>query len=159
LKNLTTVYDVPPHDLIAAVAVELKAAGIVQPPKWAEFAKTGVNKEMPPTDPNWWFVRSASILRRIYIDGPVGVSRLRSFYGGKKRKGVATGAFAKGSGSVVRESLQQLEKAGYVRKLKKGRQVTPTGQAFLDDMANKIRIKMQESTKTPSAEPVAETAT
>jgi len=46
---LTTVYDVPPHDLIAALAKELKAAGKVQPPEWAEFAKTGVNKEMPPS--------------------------------------------------------------------------------------------------------------
>ena len=99
---MTTVYDVPPHDLIAAVAEELKAAGKVQPPEWAEFAKTGVNREMPPTNPDWWFVRCASVLRRIYIDGPVGVSRLRSFYGGKHRKGVATGFFCKGSGSVAK---------------------------------------------------------
>jgi small subunit ribosomal protein S19e len=159
LKNLTTVYDVPPHDLIAAVAQELKAASSIQPPEWAEFAKTGVNKEMPPTNPDWWFVRSASILRRIYIDGPVGVSRLRSFYGGKKRKGVATGAFAKGSGSVVRESLQQLEKAGYVRKLKKGRQMTPVGQAFLDNIAHSVRSKMQKATELPAQEPAAESAT
>lgn len=147
---MTTVYDVPPHDLIEAVAAELKAAGKVQPPKWAEFAKTGAHKEMPPTNPDWWFVRSASVLRRIYIDGPVGVSRLRSFYGGKKRKGVATGAFAKGSGSVIREALQQLEKAGYVRKLKVGRQITPEGQAFLDDTAHKVRSKAEGTTGTPA---------
>jgi small subunit ribosomal protein S19e len=155
LKDLTTVYDVPPHDLIAAVAQELKAAGKVQPPTWAEFAKTGVNREMPPTNPDWWFVRCASVLRRIYIDGPVGVSRLRSFYGGKHRKGVATGFFAKGSGSVVRESLQQLEKAGYVRKLKKGRQMTPEGQAYLDGVAHKVISKTQ-SEAAPAAEPAAE---
>ncbi len=148
---MTTVYDVPPNDLIEAVAEELKAAGKVQPPKWAEFAKTGAHKEMPPTNPDWWFVRSASVLRRIYIDGPVGVSRLRSFYGGKKRKGVATGAFVKGSGSVIREALQQLEKAGYVRKLKVGRQITPEGQAFLDDTAHKVRSKAEGMTGTPAA--------
>ncbi len=147
---MTTVYDVPPNDLIEAVAQELKAAGKVQPPKWAEFAKTGAHKEMPPINPDWWFVRSASVLRRIYIDGPVGVSRLRSFYGGKKRKGVATGAFAKGSGSVIREALQQLEKAGYVRKLKVGRQITPEGQAFLDDTAHKVRSKTEGTTGTPA---------
>ncbi len=152
---MTTVYDVPPHDLIAAVAKELKADGKVQPPEWAEFAKTGVNKEMPPLDPDWWYVRCASVLRRIYIDGPVGVSRLRSFYGGKQRKPVRTGGFVKGSGSVIREALQQLEKAGYVKKIKKGRQMTPAGQAFLDDLAHKIRNKMQGSTV---AEPAAESA-
>jgi len=59
----------------------------------------------------------------------------------------------KGSGSVVREALQQLEKAGYVKKIKKGRQMTPAGQAFLDDMAHKIRSKMQGSA---AAEPSAE---
>lgn len=153
---MTTVYDVPPHDLIAAVAQELKAAGKVVPPAWAEFAKTGVSKEMPPTNPDWWFVRCASVLRRIYIDGPVGVSRLRSFYGGKHRKGVATGHFKKGSGSVVREALQQLEKAGYVKKIKKGRQMTPEGQAFLDDMAHKIRSKIQSFPAQSAAEPAAE---
>lgn len=153
---MTTVYDVPPHDLIAAIAQELKAAGKVQPPEWAEFAKTGVNKEMPPLNPDWWYIRCASVLRRIYIDGPVGVSRLRSFYGGKQRKPVRTGGFVKGSGSVVREALQQLEKAGYVKKIKKGRQMTPAGQAFLDNMAHKIRSKMQDSA---AVEPAAESAT
>ena len=154
---MTTVYDVPPNDLIAAVAQELKAAGKVQPPAWAEFAKTGVNREMPPTNPDWWFVRCASVLRRIYIDGPVGVSRLRSFYGGKHRKGVATGFFCKGSGSVARESLQQLEKAGYVKKIKKGRQMTPEGQAYLDSVAQKIKSQTQGSTAL-AAEPKAESA-
>jgi small subunit ribosomal protein S19e len=109
------------------------------------LVKTGVHKEMPPENPDWWFVRCASILRRVYIDGPVGVSRLRTFYGGKQRRPVATGAFAKGSGSIVREALQQLEKAGYVKKMKTGRQITKEGQSFLDDMAHGIKSKLQES--------------
>jgi small subunit ribosomal protein S19e len=125
LNDLTTVYDVSPHDLISAVAQDLKAAGKVQPPEWAAYVKTGVNKEMPPTNPDWWYVRCASVLRRVYIDGPVGVSRLRSYYGGKHRKNVATAFFTKGSGSIAREALQQLEKAGFVKKLKTGRQLTP----------------------------------
>jgi small subunit ribosomal protein S19e len=150
LKDLTTVYDVPPHDLITAVAQELKATGKVQPPEWSAYVKTGVHKEMPPTNPDWWFVRCASVLRRVYIDGPVGVSRLRSHYGGKHRKPVRTGGFAKGGGSIIREALQQLEKAGYVKKIKKGRQISPEGQAFLDDMAHKTKAKTQE--------PVAESA-
>jgi small subunit ribosomal protein S19e len=86
----------------------------------------------------------------------VGVSRLRSFYGGKHRKGVATGFFCKGSGSVVRESLQQLEKAGYVKKLKKGRQMTPEGQAYMDDVAHRLRSKMQVEAG-PNQQPPAET--
>ncbi len=146
---MTTVYDVPPNELIATVAQELKSGGKVQPPEWAAYAKTGMHKEMPPTNPDWWYVRCASVLRRIYIDGPVGVSRLRSYYGGKQRLPVRTGAFVKGSGSIVREALQQLEKAGYVKKIKKGRQITSVGQAFMDDMSHKIKTKGQvEATET-----------
>jgi small subunit ribosomal protein S19e len=150
IEDLTTVYEVSPHDLITAVAQELKASGKVQPPEWAAYAKTGVHREMPPIDPDWWYVRCASVLRRIYIDGPVGVSRLRSYYGGKQRKPVSTPRFAKGSGSIVREALQQLEKAGYVKKIKLGRLITPEGQAFMDDMSFTIRSKTQETTAAES---------
>ena len=147
---MTTVYEVSPHDLITAVAQELKSTGKVQPPDWAAYAKTGVHREMPPINSDWWYVRCASVLRRIYIDGPVGVSRLRSYYGGKQRRPVATARFAKGSGSIVREALQQLEKAGYVKKIKLGRLITPEGQAFMDDMSFKIISKTQERTESES---------
>jgi len=142
---LTTVYDVPPNELINVVAKELKSSGKVQPPVWAAYVKTGVHKEMPPTNADWWYVRCASVLRRVYIDGPVGVSRLRTFYGGKHRKRVTTPSFAKGSGSIAREALQQLEKAGYIKKLKVGRLVTPEGQAFLDNISHQIKSKLQDS--------------
>lgn len=154
---MTTVYDVPPNDLIAAVAQDLKAGGIVQPPEWAPYVKTGVNKEMPPTNPDWWYVRCASVLRRIYIDGPVGVSRLRTYYGGKHRQPVATARFSKGSGSIIREALQQLEKAGYVKKAtRKGRQITAQGQAFMDDTAHKIKAPAQPAEPAPAPAPESE---
>jgi len=142
---LTTVYDVPPTNLIDAVAQELKTSGKIELPEWAAYVKTGVNKEMPPVNPDWWYVRCASVLRRIYIDGPVGVSRLRSYYGGKHRRKTVTGSFAKGSGSVVREALQQLERAGYVKKMKAGRQLTPAGQSFMDNISHQVKIEVQKS--------------
>ncbi|MGA9098140.1 MAG: 30S ribosomal protein S19e [Methanotrichaceae archaeon] len=159
MKDLTTVYDVPPNDLITAVAQELKAGGMVQPPEWAPYVKTGVNKEMPPTNPDWWYVRCASVLRRIYIDGPVGVSRLRTYYGGKHRQPVATPHFSKGSGSIIREALQQLEKAGYVKKAnRRGRQITSQGQAFMDDMAHKIKAPTHPSEPEQAAPAATEPA-
>ncbi len=142
---MTTVYDVPPTNLIDAVAQELKTGGKIEPPEWSVYAKTGVNKEMPPVNPDWWYVRCASVLRRLYIDGPVGVSRLRSYYGGKHRRKTVTASFAKGSGSVVRAALQQLEKAGYVKKMKTGRQLTPAGQSFLDNISHQVKIEVQKS--------------
>ncbi|MGC9514504.1 30S ribosomal protein S19e [Methanocrinis sp.] len=142
---MTTVYDVPPNNLIDAVAQELKTSGKIEPPEWSAYAKTGANREMPPVNPDWWYVRCASVLRRLYIDGPVGVSRLRSYYGGKHRRRTVTPSFAKGSGSVVRVALQQLEKAGYVKKMKVGRQLTPEGQSFLDNISHQVKIEVQKS--------------
>ena len=135
---MTTVYDVPADKLIIKAAAELKEKPEITPPAWAAFAKTGAHKEMPPEDPDWWYIRAAAVLRRVYVDGPVGVERMRSVYGGKKDRGSKPSKTVKGSGSVLRKSLQQLEAAGYVRHGKDGRSVTPQGASFLDGIAHSI---------------------
>jgi small subunit ribosomal protein S19e len=132
---MTTVYDVPADLLIRKVAEALKARQEIKPPAWAAFAKTGVHKEMPPEDPDWWFMRTAAVLRRVYVDGPLGVERMRSFYGGAKNRGSRPNAFRKGSGSILRKALQQLEACKFVLHDKTGRRISPEGQAFLDAMA------------------------
>lgn len=135
---MTTVYDVPADHIIRRVAEELKAKKEIVPPAWAAFAKTGVHKEMPPEDPDWWFIRAAAVLRRVYVDGPLGVERMRSFYGGNKNRGSRPNAFRKGSGSILRKSLQQLEAAGLVIHDKTGRRVSPEGMKFLDNLSNEV---------------------
>lgn len=139
---MTTVYDVPAETLINSVAQKLKNDQTVKPPEWAKFAKTGCHKELSPDNVDWWFVRCASILRRIYIDGPVGVSRIRSFYGGRHRNGVTPVHFSKGSGSIAREALQQLEKSGFIKTQKTGRIISPQGQALLDNTANEVKLEL-----------------
>ena len=136
---MTTVYDVPADHIIRRVAEELKKRKEIVPPEWAAFAKTGVHKEMPPEDPDWWFTRAAAVLRRVYVDGPLGVERMRSFYGGKKNRGSRPNAFRKGSGSILRKSLQQLEAAGLIIHDKTGRKVSPAGMAFLDNMSQEVK--------------------
>ncbi len=135
---MTTVYDVPPDHIIRRVAEELKKKKEIVPPAWAAFAKTGVHKEMPPEDPDWWFIRAAAVLRRVYVDGPLGVERMRSFYGGNKNRGSKPNAFRKGSGSILRKSLQQLEAAGLVIHDKTGRRVSPEGMKFLDNLSQEV---------------------
>ena len=46
---------------------------------------------------------------QIYRHGPIGVSKLRTKYGGKKNRGHKPEHFYKGSGSVARKVLQQFE--------------------------------------------------
>jgi small subunit ribosomal protein S19e len=136
---MTTVYDVPADHIIRRTAEELKKRKEVTPPAWAAFAKTGVHKEMPPEDPDWWFIRAAAVLRRVYVDGPLGVERMRSFYGGNKNRGSRPNAFRKGSGSVLRKALQQLEAAGLIIHDKTGRRVSPAGMSFLDNLSQEVK--------------------
>jgi len=141
---MTTVYDVPANLLISNVAKELIENKKVNPPEWAKFVKTGVHKERRPEDMDWWYTRCASILRRVYIDGPVGLNSLRSYYGGKKDNGSSPEKSKKGSGSIIRTALHQLEDAGYITKIKEGRIVTPEGKSFLDKESNVVKKEVPE---------------
>jgi len=132
------VYDVSPSDLINALKEELKKNEKMKAPDWSIFAKSGSHKERPPQQPDFWYIRGASILRKVYTKGPIGVSRLRTEYGGKKNRGTKPERHRKASGSIVRELLQQLEASGYIQKGKKGRTVTPAGQKFLDNLSFKL---------------------
>jgi small subunit ribosomal protein S19e len=139
---LTTPFDVNPNDLIGLVALKLKDYREVSPPQWATFAKTGVHKERIPDDPDWWYIRSAAVLRTIHNDGPVGIERLRTKYGGKKSQGNRPPSFAKGSGSIQRKICQQLEAAGLIAKTDKdGRGLSPKGRSILDKCAQEIATR------------------
>lgn len=158
---MATMYDAEPNELIQKAAQELKKIPDIKPPLWAAFAKTGTHKERPPSNKDWWHVRTASILRSVYRLGPIGVSKLRTKYGGKKNRGVAKERSYKGSGSIIREALQQLEKAGFVKQTQKGfhkgRVVTPKGKSFLDKIASQLagteaNPKIQKPEKQPKKE-------
>lgn len=146
---MTTALEVPPDKLIAELAEKLKAEGKIKPPEWAAYARTGVHTERAPTNPDWWFVRCASLLRRIYVDGPVGISRLRTYYGGRERRGSAGARFAKGSGNIIRKALQQLQRAGYVNTTRRGRGISPKGRSFLDNLAREIISKTKDEKAAP----------
>jgi small subunit ribosomal protein S19e len=135
---MTTAFDIPPDALIKRLGEELKKKPEITPPAWAPFVKTGVHKELPPEDPDWWYIRAGAVLRRIYRDGPVGVQRLRSVYGGSKNRGSKPNKFRKGSGAILRKVLQQLEAAGLVEKSKTGRNISSAGRAFVDDIAHTL---------------------
>ena len=137
------MYDADAQELIIKAAEELKKIPEIKPPVWATFVKTGMHKERPPVDSGWWYIRAASVLRTIYRLGPVGVSKLRTKYGGKKNRGVKKEHFFRGSGNILRKCLQQLEKAGFVKfaekGVHKGRAITPKGRSFLDKIANNLK--------------------
>jgi len=142
---MATIYDVDVSELIEKAAEELKKIKELEPPAWAAYAKTGRHRERPPVKQDWWYTRAASILRYIYRSGPIGVSKLRTRYGGKRRMGVVSPHFHKGSGNIIRKILQKLEKAGFLKQAEKGghkgRVITPQGISFLDKIAGQFAVK------------------
>lgn len=151
------IYDVPINELIVKTAEALKKVESINPPEWAAFVKTGAFKERPPTNSDWWFFRSASLLRKIVILGPIGVSKLRTKFGGRKRSKVSAESFYLGSGNIIRKILQQLEKAGLAEKaskgVHKGRSATKKGTAFLESIASEM---LKEKGITMPAKPKGE---
>lgn len=52
---------------------------------------------------------AASMARKIYLRGGLGVGAFRRIYGGSKRNGSAPPHFCKSSGGIARHILQQLQ--------------------------------------------------
>lgn len=142
---MTTVYDVPAPKLIEEAAKRLQEVKEIQAPEWAEFAKTGVHTEKPPVQADWWHTRVAAVLRKVYTDGPVGTETLRAHFGGFRDRGNRPNKAAKGSGSIAREALQQLEAAGLVQTVQaQGRVVTAAGRKLMDNAAHHVRGAVQK---------------
>jgi small subunit ribosomal protein S19e len=136
---MTTIYDVPADLLIKRIAEDLKQKPECAPPEWAPFVKTAVYKEKAPADPEWWHVRQAAILRKIYIQGPIGIERLRGLFSGPKNRGSKPNKTFPSSGSIVRKAIQQLEALEYVKAVKgKGREITPKGRKLMDNNAHLV---------------------
>ncbi len=138
------VFDVPATDLIEEVAKDLEKKFGIEKPAFAEYVKTGAHKERAPQREDWYFVRMASILYRVFKEGPVGVGSLRAYYGGKKNRGVKPHKFRKASGKIIRQGLQDLEKAGLIKKAARGRVVSPRGHSFLVKKAKVLKSTLAE---------------
>ncbi len=140
---MATLYDVPAEDLIEAVAEELQAADPIEAPEWLEYTTTGTGRELAPEQDDFWERRAGSLLRKVAVDGPVGVGTLATAYGGTKqgsnRYQVRPSQQADGSRNIVRTALQQLEDAGYVLTAEgEGRRITADGRALLDEIAEDV---------------------
>ena len=138
---MVTIFDVPPTKLIENVAEKLKEMNIEEP-TWAPFVKTGNHKERQPDNDDWWYVRCAALLRKVYANGPVGIESLRSAYGGRKNKGHKPEKFVKGSGNILRTALNALEKAELITKTPEGRIIAPKGQSLADNSAKEVMDSM-----------------
>ena len=151
--TMTTFYDVPADLLNPALADRLSDIDGISRPQWADYVKTGIHRERPPSQENWWELRCAAILRKVGREGPIGVNSLAQAYGGKKDNGSNPHTPAMGSRHIIRTALQQLSEAGLIsmketktvqsvdgdQKLYSGRIITAAGQKLLDEAAHSVR--------------------
>ena len=135
---MAKVYDVPDDIFISKLSEDLKNQDIPAP-DWSMFVKTGTHADKPPQNSGWWHVRCASILRKIYLHGPLSVNELRSMYGGGRPVGYGASHHKDSSGAIIRNAIHGLEKLGLVTKLdKKCRMLTKQGTKKLDVLATEI---------------------
>lgn len=120
MAKQATVKDVAPAKFIAAYAAHLKKGGKVALPAWVDLVKTSSNNELAPLDPEWYYIRAAAIIRRIYIRGGIGIGYMRKVFGRADREGPTPVHMGLCSGSVIRSVLKNLEKMGLVEKDARG---------------------------------------
>ena len=159
---MSSFKDAIPGPLVEELAQKIRQLPEVSAPEWSRWVKTGPQAERMPDNPDWWYVRCASILRRVAKQGPIGVGKLRKWYGRKKNRGSRPERHVDAGGAIIRNALQQLEAAGLVKKKgeKEGRVMTPKGISLLDATSAKMVprrekkvVKKKPAKKAPKKAP------
>lgn len=136
-NKFNPVYELNAQEYNLKLAEALKKIPEFKKPQWVEFIKSGAGKARPIENEDFWYKRTASILREIYKNKIVGVNRLKTRYGSKKKRGMKPERFRKAGGKIIRTILQQSDKAGFTEIFKEkgkkaGRQLTEKGKKFLE---------------------------
>jgi small subunit ribosomal protein S19e len=144
---VVNAYDVSAGKLIGILADRIKGMPGMEPPEWSKFVKTGSHAERPPQRADWWYTRAASVLRKLYVSGPLGIGDFERAYGGSKAVAYFPKHQRDAGGSIIRRVLKQLEQAELVTKTPKGRVLTPKGTAMLDRVSKELfAAGVQENT-------------
>lgn len=136
---MTTANDVPATLLIERLATKLSSYEAIKQPDWAKFAKTGTHREKSPTRVDWWQMRAAAVLRKVYLKGPIGVERLAAEYGGRCDNGSAPYHAVRGSRALARAMIKQLEASKLIKiERGRGRSVSNSGQSLVDNTSHEV---------------------
>merc|ERR1712127_500722 len=139
-RRSVTVKDVPADEFI-------KRQPKFDVPKYHDIVKTGVIKEFAPYDEDCFYVRSASILRKVYLRKGTGVGALKKWYGGSNgtHRGTRKAHFSTASGAIIRKACFELEKLEMMDKAGDGgREITSKGRAEMDRIAGNINISVND---------------
>ncbi len=142
---MVDVKKVPVDLLLKELSRKLSEDMGISKPDWTQYLKAGVHREKSWDDDNWYYIRLASILRKLYLRGRIGISRLSSEYGGPVDSGSKRYHPSRGSRFIIRDMFHTLENLGLVAKQKEGRGLTAAGQKLLNEVAKEILTKLAET--------------
>ncbi|KAH9387095.1 small subunit ribosomal protein S19e [Nematocida major] len=142
------VEEICPAKFIDALSKALKEEKKIEKPVEADHIKTGHGREQAPIQEDWYQIRAASLLRKLYMEELTnpekskygfGVMWFARVYGGSKNNGHKPSHTVSGSKSLVRRLLQSLENVKLVSKVSMGgRKLTQTGHSYLKSIAEKV---------------------
>merc|ERR1712097_31958 len=128
-RRSVTVKDVPADAFIKACADYLKRQPKFDVPKYHDIVKTAVHKELAPYDEDWFYIRAASIARKVYLRKGTGVGALKKWYGGSSGTHVGT--------CKAQHELEKLEMMEHLGD--GGRVISSKGRAEMDRIAGNIQ--------------------
>ena len=149
---MTTVYDIPADLFNPALAQAMADQKAVSMPDWGQYVKTAVDRERPPTQDDWWYLRTAAILRKVARNGPVGVTislkpsaeERQRFHAEHARRCLTPHhshrfAAARRCGLVEKVPTKEVEGVDGKVQLYAGRRITAAGQKLVDNVAHSVR--------------------
>ena len=135
-RKSVNVKDVSSEAFVKAYAAHLKKSGTIELPKWVDTVKTGTHRALAPIDPDWFYIRAASVARKVYLRPGTGVVGLTHVYGGASQSGVRKSHHCRSAHGLIRNIMKQLETQGLMQSHPNGgRSLTSKGRKELDLIA------------------------
>lgn len=136
-----TVRDVPANKWCKAVAQQLKREGKIFVPTCSDLTKTSHGRERAPQSNDWYYMRCASVMRRIYVRPGTGYGGLSKAYGNLKNRGCKPERTIRAATGPLHWACKSLEGLKLITKGKgKGRVMTPAGKKLADTVAFNVKI-------------------
>lgn len=131
-------YRVKAAPLIEAIKETLKSKNDIKLPENYDLIKTSHGKQYSPEDPNWFYVRMASIVRTVMCKGSVSLKTLARKHSCRKNGGVRPSRYAKASDFVNASAVEQLIKIGWFNFQSKNDILTSNAKEVLGEIIEKI---------------------
>ncbi|ELA46206.1 hypothetical protein VCUG_02287 [Vavraia culicis subsp. floridensis] len=136
------IYQVDPTSFIGTLSSHLKNNNLLTQPQNIDIIKSCSGKQNAPLDPDWLYVRAASVYRHFltahFKNERITVTRLASLYGCKKDRGSRPGKKVRASKGHLRSIVRDFGKLGWLVEDDKGKFVSEDGIKLSEQLIEKI---------------------